>query len=86
MSERCESQTEIFMDAQTNNAPLNHVPCPHCGKHVDDRAVACPQCGEKIYVEHPADITPTRHSQIDFPGESNESLQPNAPEIKDDRR
>ncbi|WP_146514858.1 zinc ribbon domain-containing protein [Rubripirellula amarantea] len=45
-------------------SPLNEVPCPHCGVAVDDRAPACPNCGEKIYVEHPGGITPTKHRQI----------------------
>ncbi|KAA1261463.1 hypothetical protein LF1_40130 [Rubripirellula obstinata] len=47
-----------------DTAPLNHTPCNQCGKPVDDRAPACPNCGGKIYVEHPADITPTKHEQI----------------------
>ena len=49
---------------ERDTAPLNHTPCPSCGKHVDDRAPACPKCGEKIYVEHPADITPTKHPPL----------------------
>lgn len=48
-------------------AHLNKVPCPNCGKLVDDRAVACPACGEKIYVEIPGDITPTKHPPADLP-------------------
>ncbi|NND96555.1 MAG: zinc-ribbon domain-containing protein [Pirellulaceae bacterium] len=47
------------------NSPLNHVPCPNCGKKVDDRAPACPQCGEKIFVNVPGDITPTKHPPLD---------------------
>jgi predicted RNA-binding Zn-ribbon protein involved in translation (DUF1610 family) len=50
--------------------PLNKVPCPNCGQTVDDRAVGCPHCGEQIYVEHPGDITPTKHSQIQYPDEA----------------
>jgi len=49
---------------KTDTAPLNQTPCPGCGKHVDDRAPACPRCGEKIYVEHPGGITPTRHPPL----------------------
>ncbi|QEG00481.1 hypothetical protein Mal15_45510 [Stieleria maiorica] len=45
-------------------ALLNRTPCSKCGKVVDDRAPACPWCGESIYVEHPADITPTKHRQL----------------------
>ncbi|TWU44398.1 hypothetical protein Q31b_19340 [Novipirellula aureliae] len=44
------------MDIRKDTAPLNQIPCPNCGKHVDDRAVACPHCGEKIYVNVPGDI------------------------------
>ncbi len=47
------------------NAPLNQVECPGCGKHVDDRAPACPDCGEKIYVISPGNITPTKHPPLD---------------------
>lgn len=51
-------------EAKQDTAPLNQTPCNGCGKPVDDRAPACPNCGEKIYVEHPGDITPTKHEQI----------------------
>ncbi|TWT98520.1 zinc ribbon domain-containing protein [Stieleria varia] len=47
-----------------DQSSLNHVRCPGCGKWVDDRAPACPECGEKIYVETPGDITPTKHPQL----------------------
>lgn len=46
------------------HVPLNHTACPNCGFEVDDRSPACPKCGEKIYVEHPGGITPTRHEQL----------------------
>ncbi|WP_404308457.1 zinc ribbon domain-containing protein [Neorhodopirellula lusitana] len=49
------------------NTPLNHVQCPSCGKEVDDRAPACPQCGEKIYVNVPGDTTPTKHPPLNPP-------------------
>lgn len=45
-------------------ALLNKTPCVGCGNLVDDRAPACPNCGKKIYIEHPGDITPTKHEQI----------------------
>ncbi|TWU26254.1 hypothetical protein Pla52o_01070 [Novipirellula galeiformis] len=53
-------------------APLNHVTCPHCGNDVDDRAPACPKCGEKIYVISPGDITPTRHPPDNTPSPRND--------------
>ncbi|ELP35428.1 hypothetical protein RBSWK_00561 [Rhodopirellula baltica SWK14] len=31
---------------------------------MDDRVPACPNCGEKIYVEHPGGITPTKHEPL----------------------
>ncbi|WP_147869496.1 zinc ribbon domain-containing protein [Stieleria maiorica] len=48
-----------------DTAPLNETTCTQCGKPVDDRAPACPYCGEKVYVEHPGDITPTRHEPVE---------------------
>ncbi|EMB13774.1 zinc ribbon domain-containing protein [Rhodopirellula europaea] len=51
-------------EPKQDTAPLNHTPCPGCGKPVDDRVPACPNCGEKIYVEHPGGITPTRHEKL----------------------
>ncbi|MFG0291381.1 MAG: zinc ribbon domain-containing protein [Rhodopirellula sp. JB044] len=54
---------------KSDHAPLNQTPCPACGKHVMDRAVACPHCGEKIYVEHPGGITPTRHRPLTYPNQ-----------------
>ncbi len=58
------------MNETKDDAPLNEVPCPKCGKHVDDRIPACPFCGEKIYVELPGGITPTKHPQIPMNKES----------------
>lgn len=46
---------------------LNQISCPQCGKLIDDRAPACPRCGRQNYVEHPADITPTKHPPLDLP-------------------
>ncbi|CAD73779.1 MAG TPA: zinc-ribbon domain-containing protein [Rhodopirellula baltica] len=51
-------------EPKQDTAPLNHTPCPKCGKQVDDRVPACPNCGEKIYVEHPGGITPTKHEPL----------------------
>lgn len=42
--------------------PLDRLACPDCGEVVDETVPACPSCGRKMYVEHPADITPTRHA------------------------
>ncbi|KAA5542631.1 zinc-ribbon domain-containing protein [Roseiconus nitratireducens] len=64
---------------ENSSSPLNHVRCPGCGYEVDDRAVACPRCGEKIYVEHPGDITPTRHPPVSYPGRSDASPKGQAP-------
>lgn len=50
---------------------LNWVVCPQCQQLVDDRAPACPNCGTKIYVEHPADITPTRNEPESGVGQTN---------------
>ncbi|MCO8121675.1 zinc-ribbon domain-containing protein [Stieleria sp. TO1_6] len=44
---------------------LNRVSCPQCSRMVDDRAPACPFCGEKIYVVSPGGITPTKHPPLD---------------------
>lgn len=52
------------------NATLNQVPCPKCTRHVDDRAPACPSCGESIYIEHPGDILGVKHRQLEFPPSS----------------
>ncbi|WP_197355402.1 hypothetical protein [Aureliella helgolandensis] len=49
------------------NEPLNGIECPGCDQRVDEQAVACPNCGRKLDVEHPADITPTKHPLIEFP-------------------
>lgn len=50
------------------NAPLNHVECPECGKEVDDRAPACPQCGAKIYVNVPGrQLGPERPTAAEKP-------------------
>ncbi|WP_145299319.1 zinc ribbon domain-containing protein [Crateriforma conspicua] len=57
----------------SKSAPLNRVRCPNCQQSVDDRAVACPNCGNKIYVEHPGDITPTKHPPLRYPGESDKT-------------
>jgi len=43
---------------------LNQVSCPGCGKSVHDQAVGCPSCGASINVEHPGDITPTKHPPL----------------------
>jgi len=45
---------------------LGATRCPHCRHEVHDQCPACPKCGEKIYVEHPGDITPTKHEQLDI--------------------
>jgi len=47
--------------ADRNVQSLNHLACPQCDESVDDLAPACPNCGYKIYVEHPGDTTPVRH-------------------------
>ncbi|WP_417749856.1 hypothetical protein [Rosistilla oblonga] len=55
------------MCPQHQEPPLNHTVCPKCHREVDDRAVGCPHCGERIYVEVPGGITPTRHPPMEFP-------------------
>lgn len=57
------------MSREKEDAPLNQVPCPNCGSFVNDQAVGCPECGEKIYVNVPGDITPTRHPPYPWPGD-----------------
>lgn len=49
------------------NMQLNRVPCPRCRRLVDDRAPACPSCGEMIYVEHPGDIRGVKHPPLELP-------------------
>lgn len=44
---------------------FDEIPCPGCRQPVNDRCPACPRCGEKIYQEHPGDITPTKHKQLE---------------------
>jgi hypothetical protein len=39
---------------------------------VEETAPACPACGEKLFVEHPADIQPTRHDVLVYPDEKHE--------------
>jgi H/ACA ribonucleoprotein complex subunit 3 len=56
---------------EDDRAPLNHVVCPKCHQRVDDQAPACPNCGEKISVEYPADISPTRHAPDSGVGHTN---------------
>jgi predicted amidophosphoribosyltransferase len=46
---------------EDNRLHLNQVTCPKCKQRVDDQAPACPNCGTKISVEIPADMTPTRN-------------------------
>jgi len=75
MSEETEAQK-----AKEGYLHLNGIPCPGCGRRVDDRGLACPACGFKLDVEHPADITPTKNPPLQFPSESSRSLQPNAPQ------
>jgi rRNA maturation protein Nop10 len=53
-----------MQEIKDDTAPLNETPCNQCGRPVDDRAPACPNCGEKVYVEHPGDITPVKHDQL----------------------
>ncbi|PAY18660.1 zinc-ribbon domain-containing protein [Rhodopirellula sp. SM50] len=64
------------MSDDRSASPLNMTPCPQCGIDVHDRAVACPNCGTKIYVNSPADITPTRHP----PGSSSDRSVQNRPD------
>jgi hypothetical protein len=45
---------------------LNVVPCPRCSHRVNDRAPACPRCGEAVYIEHPADMLGVRHRPMYF--------------------
>lgn len=47
-------------------AQLNIIPCPGCSQRVDDRAPACPSCGESIYIEHPADMLRVRHRPLAY--------------------
>lgn len=60
LHKRCKTMSN---DAPETNL-LNETPCGNCGEPVFDRAPACPNCGHKIYVEHPGDITPTKHEQL----------------------
>jgi len=30
-----------------NAVPANAIPCPHCGKQIQNNWLACPYCGEK---------------------------------------
>lgn len=65
------------------NQPLNQVECPQCGRRVDDRAPACPHCGEKIYVEHPGDIKPVRHRPVELPPVDPQSYGPDSTDPTD---
>lgn len=42
--------------------PLDRVVCPNCQHVIEATVPACPYCGRKADVEHPADIQPTRHA------------------------
>jgi len=46
---------------------MHHATCPSCGRAVLPTAVACPDCGEKIFIEHPADLERVRHKPLDLP-------------------
>lgn len=48
---------------------MDSIQCPNCGRTVADTAPACPTCGEKIFVEHPADMRPIRHQVLSYPDE-----------------
>jgi len=58
-----------FAFTHTRFPLMNSVHCPNCGRVVDDTGPACPSCGEKIFVEHPADIQPIRHRILTYPDE-----------------
>lgn len=66
-----------ILPVDRNVQSLNHVACPQCNSRVDDSAPACPNCGYKIYVEHPGDTTPVRHPKgsglIESDGENEKS-------------
>ncbi len=53
------------MTDKPGEGPLNRISCPGCGESVLDNVPACPKCRTRIYVEHPADITPAKHPQLD---------------------
>ena len=57
---------------------LNHIPCPGCGRSVDDRAPACPDCGEMVYVEHPGDIKGVKHMPLDLKPASKRVYRPSS--------
>ena len=62
---------------------MGDVTCPGCGKQVAELAPACPNCGEKIYVEHPGDIKGVKHPPLDLPPAPKKSYGPNT--IEGDR-
>ncbi len=49
------------------NKPIHGVQCPGCGKLVEERALACPNCGAKLTVDQPGDTAPTKHPPIELP-------------------
>lgn len=48
-------------DMFRSESVLNQIICSQCGQLVADQAPACPNCGAKVNVELPADITPVRN-------------------------
>jgi DNA-directed RNA polymerase subunit RPC12/RpoP len=43
------------------------IACPRCSHSVLDMAPACPNCGLKVYIEHPGDIPGVRHLPRHYP-------------------
>ncbi len=43
------------------------TPCLGCLQPVFETAPACPSCGTRVYVEHPANIVGVKHRSLSYP-------------------
>ncbi len=43
------------------------IPCVGCQEPVFETAPACPACGNRVYVEHPANLLGVKHRPLSYP-------------------